>query len=300
MITSTVADGVSLGPGCSVLFVQPSDADASEIEFASILLSVVDGRVTSALHPGFIVSRLVERLGEIFLIGRLGQVARLQVDQLMREHIEGPKDTGFLTDACIAGDKIYAVGMGRQVYVRRRTNVWSRADAGVLQDSNDFERVTGFRSVDALATDDVYAVGLDGEIWQLRAGAWRAAASPTNLILEQVRCTPHGEVYAVGQLGTIVRGSGEAWAILEQTDTQENFWGLEWFGGRPYLATRSQLFRLEGRDARLRTLVPEGSSFGRLRAGHGALWSFGPEEVRWSVDGDSWNDVAVPKAHAPA
>jgi hypothetical protein len=299
VITSAISDGVSRGPGSCALIVQPFDPQTSGMEFASILLVVENGVVQSAVHPEFIVARIVEDGGDLMLIGRLGQVARLQSGHLVSEQIVGPEDFGFITDARAVGERVFAVGMRRQIYVRDRSDHWSKPTQGVLDETGNVAQVTGFRSVDGNSRGDLIAVGLDGEIWHLEAGAWQQDPSPTNVILEQVRLLPGGDAYVAGQAGVILTGRPGVWSIVEQSETDADFWGLDCFANSVYLATRSELFWIEnGALPPKRLEVPGGSSFGRLRSGHGALWSFGPEEARWTIDGKTWQSVDIPKAHS--
>ncbi len=297
MISSSITDGISLGPGRSVVAIQPYDSDASEVEFESIVLIVADGEVRSTLKPPFVVSSIVESTtGEILMLGRLGHVALLTNDAFDEERISGPDALGFLTDIRAIGQAIYATGMRRQVYVRKGSS-WTRADVGVRDESNSVEHVTGFRSIDGPSSQDIYAVGLDGEIWNCLAGVWQAVQSPTNVILEQVRLGGQGEVYAAGQAGVLLRGVRHAWSVIEQLQTEEDFWGLEWFNGALYVATGAEVFRLLPSESQLARVETGGASFARLRAGHAALWSFGPDDVRWTADGRTWHHVAIPKAH---
>jgi hypothetical protein len=298
VISSSISDGVSLGPDSCALIIQPFDSDASDVEFGSILLVVGKGVVQSVTEPKFIVSRIVEDADDLLLIGRLGQVARFSSGKLFREQISGTEDFGFLIDARRIEGRIYVVGMRRQVYVRESPGRWVRADAGVLDESANARQVTGFRSIDGTSANDIYAAGLGGEIWHLGRDRWKQEPSVTNVILEQVRAAPARDVYVAGQSGVIMRGHSNLWSILEHTETEEDFWGLEWFQGDLYLATGEALYCLRDGELPLRQVkVNGGSSFARLRAGKGALWSFGPDEVWWTGDGKIWHSVDVPKAH---
>jgi hypothetical protein len=299
VISSSITDGVSRGPGSCALILQPFDSDASDLELGSVLLLVDAAVVQSAIEPKLIVSRIVEDAGDLLLIGRLGQVGRLSAGRLLREQISGTDDFGFLIDARLIEKRLFVGGMRRQIYVRESAGVWVRADAGILDRSADVEHVTGIRSIDGAWSDDIYAAGLDGEVWHLSRGAWEQEPAVTNVILEQVRVGPAGDVYAAGQCGVILIRRSGLWSILEQFETDEDFWGLEWFHGDLYLATRSALWCLQNGHLPLRRLrVNGGSSFARLRAGHGALWSFGPEVARWTEDGKIWHSIDVPKARA--
>jgi hypothetical protein len=295
MITTTIADGASLGPGHCAMIFQPSDDELTETEFDSLFSrwSEIEGAAIAPLE--FVARRLVQFDDGIFVLGRLGHVTQFKDTMRINETIQGPEDFGFLTDLTAIGGRLYATGMSRQVYVRHAANDWKRFDRGVLDDSIQVERVTGFRSIDGLGEDGIYAVGLEGEIWHCRAGVWRQSVSPTNVTLEQVKVVGPDEVYAAGQAGVILRGSEDAWDVIEQTQTEEDFWGLEWFNDVLYVATASQLFKWSpGSD--LEPLVLPGTELNilcRLRTGHGTLWVFGLHQVFWTENGAVWHEARL-------
>ena len=299
MISSSISTGLSLGPAKCALIIQPSDSGDLQREFPSILLDIEQGTVQSNAVLPFVARSLVDTPDGLFVVGRLGQVTRIQSGQRFNEEIVGPDQFGFLAEARLIGDSLYVVGIRRQVYVRDNAGRWSRADSGVLDQNRQFDRVSGFRSVDAVSSNEIFAVGREGEIWRHSAGAWRQEPSVTNLILEQVRAGGDDEVYIAGQMGTLIRGHHTVWSVLDQTETDSDFWGLEWFQGDLYLATRDTLLCLPKGRMPLRPVpVAGGTSFGGLSAGHGALWSFGATEAHWTSDGARWHSIEVPRVEA--
>lgn len=299
MINSSILTGLSLGPARCALIIHPYDTEDAERELPSVLLQIEQGTVQSNTVLPFIAASLVDTPEGLIVVGRLGQVARFRSGQRFEEEIVGPDDFGFLVEARSIGDRLYVVGMGRQVYVRDNGGQWSRADSGVLDQNADIDRMTGFRSVDAVSSQEIFAVGLEGEIWRHSAGIWRQEPSVTNLILEQVRAGGDGEVYIAGQMGTLIKGHHTVWSVLDQTETESDFWGLEWFQGDLYLAARDTLLCLPKGQLPLRPVPVAGcNSFGVLSAGHGALWSFGATEAHWTSDGARWHSVEVPRVEA--
>ncbi|HEX5244275.1 MAG TPA: hypothetical protein VFW23_13515, partial [Tepidisphaeraceae bacterium] len=115
--------------------------------------------------------------------------------------------------------------------------------------------------------------------------------TPTNLILTRVVCGGDGNVYACGQVGTLIRGRKAKWELIQHGATENDFWGLAWFGGSLYVATSKALYRLEGNAL---TRVPIGpdipGSYYHLKSAYGELWSIGPKDVML-FDGKNWTRI---------
>lgn len=229
------------------------------------------------------------------MAGRLGYIGVIDGDKVFDETIIGPQSEGFIRDLKIIGQHAYATGMGRQVYRRLGPGNWQRFVSGIADTSNDYLQVTGFNAIDGVSEEDIYAVGFDGEIWRCVRGQWHQITSPTNLILECVKAIKPDLVYAAGQAGILLRGCEDIWEFIDQTQTTQDFWGLEWFSGRLYLSTEEGLFRLNERDEleAVQMNLPEPRTYSQLDASNGALWSFGPKHLSWTVDGQTWNDVVM-------
>jgi len=236
-----------------------------------------------------------EHESQIFVAGRLGFIGIIDKNRVIEETIEGPQSQGFIRDLRVIGHHLYATGMGRQVYRRLGPAEWGSFDHGLVNISTDYLDITGFNAIDGASEEDIYAVGFDGEIWRCVSGEWRQVASPTNLILERVRTLKPDLVYAAGQGGILLRGHDEVWEVIHQTETDEDFWGLEWFRDRLYLSTDSGLFRLNDRDELESVDLGLGGprTYSQLHANNGALWSFGPKHLSWTEDGGTWNDVVT-------
>jgi hypothetical protein len=183
----------------------------------------------------------------------------------------------------IAG-KAYAVGMNSQVFRRDSRTVWTPLDNG-LDPRTDLEAIDGFEA------DDLYAVGWKGAIWHYNGRRWSDVDSLTNVILTGVSCAGDGQVYACGQEGTLLRGVGNRWEVIEQEETREDFWDVEWFGNEIYVSTTRFLYRLSGRELRL-------VNFGRdapktcyhLSSRDSVLWSIGQRDVM-AFDGKNWSRI---------
>jgi hypothetical protein len=206
---------------------------------------------------------------------------------------EGPIHRGVLREIRAVGPDVFVVGLGRQVYRRRRAGVWERWDQGVV-DPLGSDRVVGFESIDGFGGVELYAVGLAGEIWFHDGKGWSQVNSPTNVVLEKVTCSPDGRAYIGGQLGILIRGRGDAWEIVEHEATEETFWDMAWFDGRLWLSTTEALFTLHGDELKEVDMgLKVKPSCRYLDAADGALWSFGSKNLVY-FDRTTWNEVPLP------
>jgi hypothetical protein len=227
--------------------------------------------------------------GRILVLGPAGR-GEEQVDP----GSEGPAARGPLRDLRIIGGRAHVAGMKRQAYRRLGANSWARIDQGTVLPP-DAKGVEGFNSIDGFGPNDLYAVGFLGEIWHYDGTAWSAADSPTNIALQRVKCAGNGTVYAAGQGGVLVRGRGDAWETVNHEETEDTFWGLEWFGERLYVASSTALYVLDGDR-----LVLVDMGFGRpvrcahLHANDGVLWSVGQTDMASTTDGAAWTEVRYP------
>lgn len=204
---------------------------------------------------------------------------------------EGPLARGPMRDLRWIGRHLYAVGMGRQVYRREEANRWARRDAGVVVPVGTME-VVGFNSVDGLSEEEILACGFGGEIWRNREGEWVQLDSPTNLVLHRLRIVEPDLMFASGQEGLLLRGTGEQWEVIDHGVTDEDLWGLEWYRGSLYVASQTGVFRLTDADELERIDMGLGPdrTCSDLHANDGVMWSFGPKHLSWT-DGTSWIDA---------
>ena len=202
---------------------------------------------------------------------------------------DGISARGPLTRVRTIAGKAYAIGMDRQVYRRDDANRWTCIDQSARPGPKE---VKGFESIDGFSADDLYAVGYDGDIFHWNGKSWRQIDSPTNLILTDVCCAADGLVYIVGQMGTIIRGRGDRWEVLDHGGGKAHLWNCAVFQGRLYTTTNSKLLHL-GTDGKL---VPV--DFGEdlpatvyhLATGDGILLSIGAKDVM-SFDGITWTRI---------
>jgi hypothetical protein len=204
-----------------------------------------------------------------------------------------PSRLGMLRGARYIGGLPHVVGMGRQVYRREADGQWTSLAHTIKPPP---KTVKGFHSIDGFSSDHLLAVGLDGEIWRCRAGSWEQLDSPTNVSLNEVRCLPGGTAYACGQAGMLLRIKEQAVDVMAGGKTDANLYGMALFNGDLYVASQTQIFKLNP-DHSLSELAPHlGETFtsGQLEAWGDTLWSIGAHHVATSTDGVTWTLQVCP------
>jgi hypothetical protein len=289
--------GLSLGPdGCRVVAQIDELMDAGEIDTEIYRWKRGSGWSSSSLD--WIASRSTfdPRIGGFITLGLEGQVDLEVGDQHTLEYMDRLSDGrrgfgGFLRDIRVIGNDLFAVGMGRQIHRRAGDGRWIREDEGTRQTVGDLA-VAGFNAVDGIDSHNLYAAGFNGEIWHRRLGAWYRADSPTNVVLHRLRAVSPDLVYACGQQGVLIAGNHDRWKFIEHTINVDNFWGMEWFNGKLYLADNDCIYVLDEReDLKALDLDLGPFTFGDLHADHGALWSFGAKHLAVTTDGIHWEDM---------
>jgi hypothetical protein len=200
----------------------------------------------------------------------------------------GDQTPGPLTEVRSIAGRAYAVGTLRQVYVREAPGRWWRIDQ-TCRASGPHAADYAFRTIDGFSPTDIYAAGWEGEVWHYDGHTWSLQETPTNLAFYCLRCAGDGQVYAVGQLGLILRGRGNRWEVVNHEATENDLWGCEWFHDRLFVASTRVLYELHGDD-----LIPV--DFGdepppvicyHLSAADGIMWSIGENAVM-EFNGTSW------------
>jgi hypothetical protein len=207
---------------------------------------------------------------------------------------EGPSDLVNLRDMRLIGGRLYVAGMARRVYRRDGPNQWIAIDQGVFVPRAARRQAIGFNSLDGLDEKHIYAVGYKGEIWFYNGQVWVQQDSPTNVVLNVVRCVSPTEIYACGMAGTILRGTNSQWRVVEQDATKKDFWGMAVFQGRVYVSNYDGVFVVEDAgltpiDMRLKKI-----STAYLDAADGVLWSVGERDAAYTEDGAKWTLVSHP------
>ena len=139
------------------------------------------------------------------------------------------------------GGVIFAAGMGRSVIRRVDRGNWVEFGPGTTDADRD--RVVGFEGIAGFSAKDIYVAGWCGEIWRWFQGAWRQIDSPTNANLNAVACGADGMVFAVGDNGSMVRGAGDRWDVVD-TGRPENLQDVTAFKGEVFVVTDYRILRL--------------------------------------------------------
>jgi hypothetical protein len=212
-----------------------------------------------------------------------------QHEETIADGTVSPENRGFLRCVRSIGGKAYAAGMDRQVYRRDGHNTWTCLDAGMRPPKDQL--FVGFNAIDGFGDDDIYAVGFQGAIWHYDGKLWQQMDSPTNIVLSSVCCAGDGHVYAAGRLGVLLRGGAGKWEIIDQQDTEEDFWGLAWYQDRLYISTLLRVLSLEtGGTLKMVDMDEPVSSAYHLSAADGVLLSTGAKDVML-FDGSSWERI---------
>ncbi len=199
----------------------------------------------------------------------------------------GPRGRGPLRALRAIAGRLYAAGMGRQVYRRVDAGVWEVLDPPKVPAPGEID-ICGFTSIDGVDEDEIWAVGYRGEIWRASGLQWSQMPSPTNVTLHVVRAFSRHLVFAAGKMGLVLGFLDDAWRVLAHIPGGEDIWDLEWFGGQLFAATSTRLFKLLPDATFEEVAVPGLTSFGYLHANDGVLWSFGTLQLAWTTDAVVW------------
>ena len=189
------------------------------------------------------------------------------------------------------GDEIFAAGMGRSVIRRVRRGTWTEFGPGTT--AADQGQVVGFEGIDGFAPDDIYVAGWAGEIWHWVNGAWQRIDSPTNVNLNAVACDRrNGLVFAVGDNGSMVRGTGDQWEAVN-TGRPENLQDVTVFDGQVFAVTDFGILRLTSDglvpDDRFADADRPGTCLHLLLAEDGVI-SMGPKDL-FAFAGGTWRRI---------
>lgn len=233
----------------------------------------------------------------IIVLGRDGKAFSVSASGDLEERVEdsgvGPTRRGPMRQMRTIGDRVIAVGMGRQVYRRISSNRWVRVEEG-LPSTRQPGQVIGFNAIDGFEIDDMYAVGWGGEIWHYDGHQWFHVDSPTNLALFDVTCADQGVMYAGGQAGVLLRGHDNQWNVLEYKGPRLEFRSLAWFRGSLYAADGTSLHVLtDDTFNRVDFGLSEPAPSTHLHANDGLLLSTAGKEAFTTTDGVAWIPVPV-------
>jgi hypothetical protein len=122
-----------------------------------------------------------------------------------------------------SSNDVFLVGEGGTRIEHYNGSGWSRMTTGI--------RFGGLYGVSGSSSNNVYAVGWDGStglIYHYTGGAWTSISSGVDVALDGVWVSASGEVFVVGDGGTVLHYDGFNWGTMTQTATGQNLndvWG---------------------------------------------------------------------------
>jgi hypothetical protein len=122
---------------------------------------------------------------------------------------------------------------------------WQHIDGGLLESPESKSHID-LASIDGTSEGDVYAVGNKGTVAHFDGTSWTMLDPHTALYLTWVRCTPSGDVYICGFKGTLLRYSKGKWDMLTSPSIKDDFWCVELFQNKIYVSSLTQVFVLNG------------------------------------------------------
>jgi len=156
----------------------------------------------------------------------------------------------------LIGDYVYIVGPARAVYRRVGVKDWQLFNIGTQDDlmidnikkGKRSEFSYAFLSIDGFSENDMYAVGNKGEAWHYDGNKWSMIDLPTNADLHKVHCAKDGYVYISGDEYTILKGKGDNWEYILNSQIEKPFdehliEAIAWFDGALYVGTQQGLYK---------------------------------------------------------
>lgn len=206
-----------------------------------------------------------------------------------------PGKMGIMSSLRIVGERVYAVGMRRQVFSSDESlSMWTN-ETDALAAWPALGDVDGFEAIGGIDESLVIVAGWNGEIAVRSHGAWRRMDSPTNFILYGVCVAETGDLWAVGQGGILLRGQGNTWKMVGHGVPKEDFWDIAWYRGQFHASTLRSVFVFdaEGHATRLDMEDATTSSCYHLSVAGDHLCSIGPHAIS-HFDGETWIEVLLP------
>ena len=284
--------GVQIANGRLVMSTQAPDLDiATQPHTGLCYWSEDDGWLEIGLANGVTADATVtEDDAKMLVTDPFGLVHLADGDTATQEQIadsDGERPETALRCIRKVGDTVFAAGVDRAVYART-AGKWRNITTDILMDADGPVAIQG---IDGFHQNDVYTAGWDGELWHFDGTTWTQLQSPTNIILNDIAAGPD-MCLAVGLAGQIVSGKGENWEMIEQTETEDDFWSVRYFDGAFYLASLSGVFQLKDGELTLfRHIDADMRTAFTLTVGPSGLWSIGPQDIAL-FDGITWRTIA--------
>lgn len=197
------------------------------------------------------------------------------------------------------GDRVYAVGLLREVYRRVEIGSWEPLLDGLptltkaqMRPERLFD--VGFRDIDGFAEDDLYAVGGKGDVWHHDGQRWGPCRFPDRLPLFTICCAGDGQAYISGEGGTLYRGRGDSWERVWKAESTIPYNDVRWFADRLWLCSDYRLDELVGDSVEAASHNDQRVLLrGHMDEGDGLLVIAGQDTVH-AFDGRSWRSLVAP------
>jgi len=237
-----------------------------------------------------------------WVLGRDGQIASMAGEAMSEDVLDRKRPLGPMRGLNLVESDVFAVGMKRDVF-RARGHAWRRFDKGMafeIPKNADVETVMkkrlsdvgGINAVAGFSALELYAVGVKGEMWQTVDDQWVKVDSPTNVMLTDATIVGE-EVVACGLAGTVVRGRGASWRVVEYEGVQGlDFSSITSRGDEIYLADGHSLRLLRGTALELVNLAPDAVvPSSQLDARQRLVLSVAGQEVFMGTAADDWRSL---------
>lgn len=228
-----------------------------------------------------------------WLLGKNGEAVEVKggvptIEQIPGAGLNVAHPYGYVSAIKNIQGKLYVCGYGRQVY--KRDPPWR----SIADDILTHESAIGFFDIDGVSDTCIYAVGWQGEIYFLEGQLWRKDDSPTTAHLAAVRCLAPDDVWICGDKGVVLHGSFNNWREIRDAGFTGNWYSIEEFAGRIYLAANEGLAWVDGNAIRpVDVGLKRPITTHRLHARDGLLWSIGEKDIL-VFDGQVWTEVLHP------
>lgn len=235
---------------------------------------------------------LVDSSGYVFAAG--GGVAEEEAS--IPKGKDGPR-RGAVRRVRMIDGRLYVAGSDHTVCRRRGRNDWESLTLDLPLPTRaqfDNERLSedmAFNDIDAFSHEDLYVVGGRGVVWHCDGKRWRRVPFPSNMFLESVCCAGDGQVYVGAQSGTLFRGRGDRWQMLERGEMSLPFKDIVWHAGRLWCTSDYGLWTLDG-ERLVKVDLPSEIAVctGNLSVADGVMLMAGVHGAAFH-DGERWHHI---------
>jgi len=229
-----------------------------------------------------------------WLLGKNGEAVEIRggvpkIEQIPGAGLKGIDPYGYVNTIKNIGGELYVCGYGRQVYKRIDTQ-W----VSIANDILTRESANGFFDIDGAESSHVCAVGWNGDIYFHDGQSWHKDDSPTNAHLTSVRCFTTEDIWICGNGGVVLHGGFNRWTLIKDDAFTGNWYCIEEYNGRVYLAGNGVLAYIDGNTIKAVDVgLDRAITTYRLHSNDGLLWSIGEKDIL-VFDGSSWREITHP------